>query len=80
MKFGRLLPESAPGIVLIVGEKTTERDLATDWMLTHELFHIWQGQHRRWHVLWTWATTRYASNPYELEARRVVAETRLPTG
>jgi predicted metalloprotease with PDZ domain len=40
VKFGRLLPESAPGIVLIVGEKTTERDLATDWMLTHELFHV----------------------------------------
>jgi hypothetical protein len=45
-------------------------------LLTHELCHIWQGQHRRWHLLWTWATTRYARNPYELEARRAVDETR----
>jgi hypothetical protein len=49
---------------------------ASDDLLTHELCHIWQGQHRRWHVLLTWATTRYASNPYELEARRAAAETR----
>ena len=48
----------------------------TDDLLTHELCHVWQGQHRRWHVLWTWATSRYPSNPYEHEARRAVAETR----
>ena len=52
----------------------------SDDLVTHELCHIWQGQHRRWHVLRTWATTRYASNPYELEARRAVAETRRPSG
>jgi hypothetical protein len=52
----------------------------SDDLLTHELCHIWQGQHRRRHVLWAWATTRYASNPYELEARRAVAETRRPSG
>jgi hypothetical protein len=40
VKFGRLLPESAPAIVLLVGQDTTERDLAEDWMLTHELFHV----------------------------------------
>jgi predicted metalloprotease with PDZ domain len=40
VKFGRLLPESAPGIVLLVGEITTEHDLADDWMLVHELFHV----------------------------------------
>jgi hypothetical protein len=27
-------------------------------LLTHERCHIWQGQHRLWHLLWTWATTR----------------------
>jgi hypothetical protein len=48
----------------------------SDDLLTHELCHVWQGQHRRWHALWTWATTRYAANPYEHEARRAVAETR----
>lgn len=40
VKFGRLLPESAPGIVMLVGEETLERDLVDDWMLVHELFHI----------------------------------------
>jgi hypothetical protein len=49
---------------------------ASDDLVTHELCHIWQGQHRRWHVLWTYATTRYRENPYEVEARRAVAETR----
>lgn len=55
-----------------------KRPDASDDLLTHELCHIWQGQHRRSHVLWTWMTTRYARNPYELEARRAVDETRLP--
>jgi predicted metalloprotease with PDZ domain len=40
VKFGRLLPESAPGIVMLVGEETLERDLTDDWMLVHELFHV----------------------------------------
>lgn len=48
---------------------------ASDDLLTHELCHIWQSQHRPWHVLWSWATNRYARNPYELEARRAVRET-----
>ena len=49
---------------------------ASDDLLTHELCHVWQGQHRPWHVLWTWVTSRYGDNPYELEARRAVAATR----
>ena len=53
---------------------------ASDDLVTHELCHIWQGQHRRWHMLWTYATTRYRSNPYEVEARRAVAETRVTDG
>lgn len=47
----------------------------SDDLLTHELCHIWQGQHRALHMTWTHLTTRYRSNPYELEARRAVAET-----
>ncbi len=47
-----------------------------DDLLTHELCHIWQGQHRRWHMLFTYLRTGYSRNPYELEARRAVAETR----
>lgn len=50
----------------------------SDDLLTHELCHIWQGQHRRWHMIFTYLTTRYARNPYELEARRAVAETADP--
>ncbi len=48
---------------------------ASDELVTHELCHIWQGQHRALHMSWTHLTTRYASNPYELEARRAVSET-----
>jgi hypothetical protein len=49
---------------------------ASDDLITHELCHIWQMQNRPLHVLFKFFTTRYRSNPYELEARRAVAETR----
>jgi hypothetical protein len=49
---------------------------ASDDLVTHELCHIWQMQHRPWHVTFKHLTTRYRKNPYELEARRAVAETR----
>lgn len=49
---------------------------ASDDLVTHELCHVWQGQHRRWHMLWTYATTRYRDNPYEREARSAVRATR----
>jgi len=49
---------------------------ASDDLVTHELCHVWQGQHRALHVSWKHLTTRYRSNPYEAEARRAVAETR----
>ena len=52
---------------------------ATDDLVTHELCHIWQGQHRAMHMAWKHMTTRYRSNPYEIEARRAVDETRRPT-
>ena len=48
----------------------------SDDLVTHELCHIWQGQHRALHMSWKHLTTRYRSNPYELEARRAVTETR----
>jgi hypothetical protein len=50
----------------------------SDDLVTHELCHIWQMQHRPWHVTFKHLTTRYRRNPYELEARRAVAETRAP--
>ncbi len=48
----------------------------SDDMITHELCHIWQMQHRPWHVMWTWLVTRYDRNPYELEARFAASRTR----
>jgi hypothetical protein len=48
----------------------------SDDLITHELCHVWQGQHRALHMSWKHVTTRYRSNPYEIEARRAVAETR----
>ena len=53
-----------------------KRPDASDDLLTHELCHVWQGQHRPVHVTFKHLTTRYRRNPYELEARRAVAETR----
>jgi hypothetical protein len=49
---------------------------SADDLVTHELCHIWQAQHRRWHQLLTWATKSYEENPYEIEARQAVAATR----
>jgi hypothetical protein len=51
------------------------RPAASDDLLTHELCHIWQGQHRAFHMAFKHVTTRYRSNPYEIEARRAVVET-----
>jgi hypothetical protein len=48
----------------------------SDDLVTHELCHIWQGQHRALHVTWKLLTTRYRSNPYELEARQAVEATK----
>lgn len=48
----------------------------SDDLVTHELCHIWQMQHRPWHVMWTWLRTSYDRNPYEREARTAVTETR----
>jgi len=53
-----------------------KRPDASDDLLTHELCHVWQGQHRPVHVTFKHLTTRYRRNPYELEARRAVAEPR----
>jgi hypothetical protein len=49
---------------------------ASDDLVTHELCHIWQGQHRALHVSWKHVTTRYDADPYEIQARRAVTVTR----
>lgn len=38
--FGKVLPESSPGIVVLVGEHATREALYDDWILVHELFHL----------------------------------------
>jgi hypothetical protein len=53
-----------------------KRPDVSDDLITHELCHVWQGQHRPFHVAFKHLTTRYRSNPYEVEARRAVVETR----
>jgi hypothetical protein len=59
--------------ILLRDEPTPGR---SDDLITHEVCHIWQGQHRKLHMLFTYATTRYRQNPYEREARWAVAATR----
>ena len=49
---------------------------ASDDLVTHELCHVWQMQNRPLHVVLTYLTHRYRSNPYELEARHAVKLTR----
>ena len=49
---------------------------ASDDLVTHELCHVWQMQHRPLHMIWTYLTTRYRENPYEREARGAVEQTR----
>lgn len=49
----------------------------SDDLITHELCHVWQGQQRPLHMSWKHVTTRYRSNPYEIQARRAVADTAL---
>jgi hypothetical protein len=45
-------------------------------LVTHELCHVWQMQHRPLRMPLSYLRG-YAGNPYELEARRAVEETRL---
>jgi hypothetical protein len=61
---------------------------ADDELITHELVHVWQGQHE-WPRLWrsyvkpsTFLGDRsgYWENQYEREARSAVARTKQPAG
>ncbi len=38
--FGKVLPQSAPGVAVLVGQHATKAALYDDWILVHELFHI----------------------------------------
>jgi hypothetical protein len=38
--FGKVLPESSPGVALLLGQHAPARALYSDWILVHELFHL----------------------------------------
>jgi hypothetical protein len=38
--FGKVLPESSPAVIVMVGEHVTREGLYGDWVLVHELFHL----------------------------------------
>jgi len=52
---------------------------ASDDLICHELCHVWQMQHHPLRVFWAWLTEPYDQNPFEVEARRAVEHTRMPS-
>jgi hypothetical protein len=48
---------------------------ASDDLVTHELCHVWQMQHRPLAMPLSYLWRGYADNPYEVEARRAAALT-----
>ena len=49
-----------------------------DDLVTHELCHVWQMQHRPLAMPLAYLLRGYTRNPYEAEARRAAGETRSP--
>lgn len=49
--------------------------LADGDLVTHELCHVWQMQHRPLRMPLSYLRTGYEANPYELEAGRAAADT-----
>ncbi len=52
---------------------------ASDDLVTHELCHVWQMQHRPLRMPLSYLRTGYAANGYERQARAAVEATR-PSG
>ncbi len=50
----------------------------SDDLLTHELCHIWQAQNHPLRTTLAPLRYRYGENPYEVEARTAVQDTRNP--
>jgi hypothetical protein len=48
----------------------------SDNLITHELCHVWQMQHAPVRATIGWFRYPYRQNPFEIEARRAVDETR----
>jgi hypothetical protein len=47
-------------------------------LITHELCHVWQMQHRPIRMPLSYLVRGYWENPYEVQARAAVAATRRP--
>jgi hypothetical protein len=54
----------------------TRELLEDDDLVTHELCHVWQMQHRPLAMPLSYLRRGYARNPYEAEARAAVERTR----
>ncbi|MEI7759482.1 MAG: hypothetical protein WCJ67_01795 [Thermoleophilia bacterium] len=48
----------------------------SDDLITHELCHVWQMQHRPFQMPLSYLATGYSANPYERQARAAAAATR----
>ena len=51
-----------------------------DDLITHELCHVWQMQHKPFAMPISYLYHGYERNPYELEARRAAAATQANVG
>ena len=62
--------------VAAVGARGQARrsDVGED-LITHELCHVWQMQHKPFAMPLSYLYRGYGRNPYELEARRAVVAT-----
>ncbi len=71
--FRRFDGYAAWNLILLRSEP---RDAADDDLVTHELCHVWQMQHRPLAMPLSYLRSGYAANAYEAEARAAVAATR----
>jgi len=56
----------------------SDRAARNEDLVTHELCHVWQMQHHPLTMPLSYLYRGYDRNPFELEARRAVEETRPP--
>jgi hypothetical protein len=49
---------------------------ASDDLITHELCHVWQMQHKPFAMPLSYLYRGYKNNPHEVEARKAAADTR----
>jgi hypothetical protein len=61
------------GALIIVRRPLTE---VSNDLVTHELCHVWQDQHRRVHMWLSYLWQGYRHNEHEIEARAAATTTR----